>query len=217
MLPVILLASLVMSQAFHKRFWTKLSLEPHLTSASVSVSKPQAHTKCSAQVFLKYLHKLPKAQLFICLFCLLLANLVAAYCLVHSHFDQYTLGETFGEYFRHAFKPMLFALVNSLACTLPIFLVLEVFHIRRNDASGLTNSQLKAHLFVSCSFFATLLLWLVPLLQTFMAFSGLLSGDLDLLKNFFRIGVAMSAIPLAMSGIALACYRVNKTETGAAT
>ena len=114
----------------------------------------------------------------------------------------------FDQYFLRALKLLLLSVSIGVVTTLPIFWHLKARQQKLNlERSASTNNELVVHgLAIETLALASVLMWLVPIIQYVVVYAGIASGDTFVLRALFRLGVALSLLPAAVAGVLIAFY-----------
>jgi len=135
--------------------------------------------------------------------CFLLANTIAAVLLLHSNYWTIFPGDRFHDFLFRALPVMGWNFGIALMATMPVFALLQFR--RYGKLVEKWGSPSKTSRIISSSLlFLAGLFWLLPLSQTLLVCTGVIHGDLDILKDAFRIGIALSTIPMSLAGMTVA-------------
>lgn len=197
-IPSMVLALLILVCAIKKQYWV---LQP----ASLSIDAAGREQPSADDGRIAFAIK----RLDIYLYGLILANVQAA---IFISSVSYTIlpGDSFHDFlFRHL-APMLWGVVISILDVVPLLALVQVLRARRAPFVPAVSPRHPARFVLGSMVFIFLALWIVPLTQAKMVVFGVLPGNLDLLKDVFRVCIAFSTVPLSLMGM-IAAFTSNST------
>ncbi len=196
--PSMVLVLLILVSTIKRQYWL---LQP----ASLSINAAGREQQGADDGRIAFAIK----RLDIYLYGLILANVQAA---IFISSVSYTIlpGDSFHDFlFRHL-APMLWGVVISILDVVPLLALVQVSRARRAPFVPAVSPRHPARFVFGSMVFIFLALWIVPLTQAKLVLFGVLPGNLDLLKDVFRVCIAFSTVPLSLMGM-IAAFTSNST------
>lgn len=197
MLPSVTLVVLLSSVAIKKQYW---ALRP--AYQSIGAAGQELLTVDDGRISFAF------KRLGIYLYCLVLANALAAFFLSAIPYEIST-GEAFRPYFMREFLAMASCLFISILGGFSLFALVHAMKLRQAPFVPVFSPRNPARFIFSCMAFLFIALWNVPATQAIFVATSCLPGDLYILKELARVCISLSALPLSLMIIMMALTRIS--------
>ncbi len=137
------------------------------------------------------------------LYCLVLANAVAAFLLSTISYEILP-EETFRPYFMRELLAMASGLFISILGSFSLFALVQAVQLRQAPFIPAFSPRNPTRVLFSCMAFLFISLWNVPVTQAILVSTSCLPGDLYILKDLARVCISLSAMPLSLMAISIA-------------
>ncbi len=192
MIPSVILLVLLSSVAIKKQYW---ALKPAYQSISAAGQEPL--TVDDGRIAFAF------KRLGIYLFCLVVANALAAFFLSTINYEI-SSRETSHLYLVRYLLATASGLFISILGSFSLFALVQAVQLRQAPFIPAFSSRNPTRFLFSCMAFLFIALWNVPFTQAILVATSCLPGDLYILKDLARVCIALSAMTLSLMVILIA-------------
>lgn len=195
MIPSMILVVLLSYVALKKQYW---ALKPAYQSIGAAGQEPVPVDDGRISFAFK--------RLGIYLYCLVLANALAAFFLSNISYEI-SSGATSHFSFMRELLAMASGLFISILGSFSLFALLQALQLRQAPFIPVFSPRNPTRFIFSCMAFLFVALWNVPVTQAILVATSCLPGNLYILKDLARVYIALSALPLSLMVIMMALTR----------